>query len=181
MAKEISKRNNLKGLESIEDSILLLDGLMKFKKIFKVGPSRMAYPDPKAPDAKRPKKVDVLPQDRQFMEAGGMYCFNIQTNGMKRTLYLGIGIVLAIAMLLWRVWPVWLRMGVWYVSYYLLLALVSSSKSLISAGGDRHYPRDRLVCVIPLWHRFLDLPELLHRLEQPSGLLRAGARDWCPR
>ena len=62
MAKEIQKRVDMKGLQSIEDSINLLDGLLKFKKLVKVGPSRMTYPDPKAADAKRPKKVDVLPE-----------------------------------------------------------------------------------------------------------------------
>ena len=86
----------------------------------------------------------------------------VQTNSMKRTIYLGIGIVLAIAVLLWRVWPVWLRMGVWYVSYYLLLALVSDFNPLTCSDSNRHYPRYRVVLVIPLWHRLLDLPELLH-------------------
>lgn len=54
-----------------------------------------------------------------------MYIFNVKTNSFKRTLYLGIAIVAALGLLLWRVWPMWLRLGVWYVSYYLCLALVS--------------------------------------------------------
>lgn len=64
MAKEIQKRKDLKGLESIGDSIVLLDGLMTFKKLVKIGPSRLQYPDPKAADAKRPKRVDVLPVEK---------------------------------------------------------------------------------------------------------------------
>jgi hypothetical protein len=126
MAKEIQKRKDLKGLESIEDSILLLDGLFNFKKLVKIGPSRMQYPDLKAAEAKRPKRVEILPIEKQQIEAGGMYMFTVKTNNMKRAIYLAIAVVLGIGVLMWRVWPIWLRLGVWYVSYYLCIALVSN-------------------------------------------------------
>lgn len=50
--------------------------------------------------------------------------FTVKTNSGKRTLWLGLGIIIAFAVLLFRVWPQWLRVGVWYVSYYLLVSLV---------------------------------------------------------
>jgi hypothetical protein len=86
----------------------------------------MQYPDLKAAEAKRPKRVEILPIEKQQIEAGGMYMFTVKTNNMKRAIYLAIAVVLGIGVLMWRVWPIWLRLGVWYVSYYLCIALVSS-------------------------------------------------------
>lgn len=91
-------------------------------------PHHLTYPDPKANDAKRPKRIEVVHVSRQFIEAGGMYMFTVKTNTFKRNLYLGLFIVILLLVLLWRVWPTWLRIGVWYVSYYLAIGLVSLMK-----------------------------------------------------
>lgn len=99
---------------------------MFFRKFVKVAPHHLQYPDPKAADAKRPKRVEIVNEGPQSMpEPGGMYMFTVKTNTFKRALFLGIAVVLGFLVLLWRVWPIWLRVGVWYVSYYLALALVS--------------------------------------------------------
>lgn len=126
MGKTIDDIFKLNGLADVQDSVKLLTQLARQKKIIKVQPEKITYPDPKAPDARRPKRVELLPAEKQVMEIGGMYMFNVRTNTQKRILYLGIAVVLGFLILLWRVWPVWMRVGLWYISYYLAMALVSS-------------------------------------------------------
>ena len=129
MAKELVARKNLNGLEKIEDSLQLLGILANFKKLVKLYPHRLQYPDPNASDAKRPKRVEIPPENMQIMETGGIYMFTVKTNTMKRALFLGLGVIVGMLVLLWRVWPMWLKIGVWYASYYLMVILVSCSKS----------------------------------------------------
>ena len=59
------------------------------------------------------------------METGGIYMFTVKTNTMKRVLWLTVGVILGMLVLLWRVWPLWVKIGVWYASYYLAVVLVS--------------------------------------------------------
>lgn len=125
IAKEIQARRDLHGLEKIEDSMHLLGVLANFKKVVKLAPHHLQYPDPKASDARRPKRVEILPDNQQIIETGGFYMFTVKTNTFKRALLLGLGVVLGMLVLLWRVWPMWLRIGVWYASYYLAVTLVS--------------------------------------------------------
>ena len=125
LAKEIQARKNLNGLEKIEDSLHLLGILSNFKKLVKLAPHRLQYPDPTASDAKRPKRVEIPPENLQVMETGGIYMFTVKTNTMKRVLWLTVGVILGMLVLLWRVWPLWVKIGVWYASYYLAVVLVS--------------------------------------------------------
>ena len=50
---------------------------------------------------------------------------------LKQKLYLGLAIFLLMFFLLFRVWPEWLRVAVWYVSWYFLVFLVSKNEMLI--------------------------------------------------
>ena len=45
---------------------------------------------------------------------------------MKTQLWLIFCVFLAFFFLLFRVWPEWLKVGVWYISWYTLVALVSA-------------------------------------------------------
>jgi hypothetical protein len=126
MIKSKQTIEQLEGLETIAGSVTLLSFIAQHKKLFKVQPYRLQYPDPRAPDAKRPKRVEILPQEQQIIEPGGMWMFNVTQSSFKRNLYFALGCVALFLVLLWRVWPVWLRIGVWYVSYYLCIVLVST-------------------------------------------------------
>lgn len=55
----------------------------------------------------------------------GKYIFNVPEGGFKQSLYLSALVGGLFFLLLFRVWPEWLRLGVWYVSWYLLVATVS--------------------------------------------------------
>lgn len=88
--------------------------------------------------------------------------FTVKTNTFKRALLLGLGVVLGLLVLLWRVWPMWLRIGVWYCSYYLAVSLVSAPLLTVYSDRNRSYPPDNLVLPVPLWYRLLAFPQLLH-------------------
>ena len=85
----------------------------------------MTYSDPKAPEAKKPKLVQKLPPEHMAVTPHGFYIFTMEAGGYKQQLWLGLMVFLAFFVLLFRVWPEWLRLGVWYISWYLLCFLVS--------------------------------------------------------
>ena len=130
MSAYIQTKQNLNGLQKIEDSVLLLTILMQFNMFVFLIPQRLMYPDPKAADARRPKKVEMPPKEYQHVQGGGMYMFTVKTKEAQRSMYLGLAVVFLFAILLFRVWPMWLRLGVWYCSYYLCIALVSKILSV---------------------------------------------------
>lgn len=49
-----------------------------------------------------------------------------------RFVYLGLVVFGLFFFLLFRVWPEWLRIGVWYLSWYMLVFLVSTSLSQLT-------------------------------------------------
>ena len=60
------------------------------------------------------------------MDPTGFYIFQVQEeNAKSRTaLWLILCVGLAFFFLLFRVWPEWLKLGVWYVSWYTLCFLI---------------------------------------------------------
>ena len=116
--------NNLTG---IMDSCQLISGLISFNVMNRVIPNRMQYSDPQDPGAKKPKSCEILPMEHMRVDPTGFYIFQLQEEGAKTrtTLWLVLGVALAFFFLLFRVWPEWLKMGVWYLSWYTLVFLIS--------------------------------------------------------
>jgi len=56
-----ARANKFNNLEKVEDSVQLLFALAQLKKLTRVMPHRLTYPDPKAPEAKRPKIIEAAP------------------------------------------------------------------------------------------------------------------------
>lgn len=73
----------------------------------------------KTPKALAPAKIPVT--------EGGIYIFNVPKSRSKTYLWLFLMIGMAFFFLLFKVWPDWLRIGVWYVSFYLLCALIGTA------------------------------------------------------
>jgi hypothetical protein len=67
MSKSIQKLQNLNGLIKIEDSVILLSVLGRMNKFTFVIPFRTMYPNPKAPDAKRPKRIEIPQKEYQMV------------------------------------------------------------------------------------------------------------------
>jgi hypothetical protein len=60
----ISAQVELNKLEKIEDSVQLCLLLFQIKKMTRLVPCRNMYPDPKAPEAAKPKQVRAAPLDQ---------------------------------------------------------------------------------------------------------------------
>ena len=82
-------------------------------------------------DAKRPKSVILVPMDKMVVSPQGFYIFTVEQSQFKTSLWLVFMVFLAFFFLLFRVWPEWLRLGVWYVSWYLLCFLVSNHNNIL--------------------------------------------------
>jgi len=123
---ESAKAFPLNNLEKIEDSVMLGTVLMMSKRVQRVLPHSKKYVVGDE-EAKRPKLIELAPARYQFMTASGLFMFMSKTGGAKQALYLTIAVCLAFFFLLFRVWPEWLRLGVFYVSWYLLVAIVSEA------------------------------------------------------
>ena len=166
MCPKINQKSPLNNLQHLTDSVLLLGILIQLKKMDRVIPHMMTYSDPKAPEAKRPKLVQKLPPEHMAVTPHGFYIFTMESSGYKQFLWLGGCVFLAFFFLLFRVWPEWLRLGVWYISWYLLVFLVSNLlNSLTSFISDWHRgcKSDRVVRNFPFGNRLLDIPQLFHR------------------
>ena len=167
LCPKINQTSSLNGLKHLQDSVLLLGILIQLKKMDRVIPHMMTYNDPKAPEAKKPKIVQKLPPEHMAVTPHGFYIFTMETSGYKTYLWLGFMVFLAFFFLLFRVWPEWLRLTVWYISWYLLVFLVSiyTFELTIFFFIVRHgyCSCDRLVRNLPHRNRLLDIPQLLHR------------------
>ena len=101
-------------------------GLIKFGVMNRIIPNRLQYPDPKDPAAKKPKSCEVVPMQHMAVSHTGLYIFTVEGVGkMKTQMWLFLAVFLAFFFLLFRVWPEWLKLGVWYISWYTLVFLVS--------------------------------------------------------
>ena len=167
LCPKINQTSSLNGLKHLQDSVLLLGILIQLKKMDRVIPHMMTYNDPKAPEAKKPKIVQKLPPEHMAVTPHGFYIFTMETSGYKTYLWLGFMVFLAFFFLLFRVWPEWLRLTVWYISWYLLVFLVSiyTFELTIFFFIVRHgyCSCDRLVRNLPYRNWLLDIPQLLHR------------------
>jgi translocation protein SEC62 len=54
----------------------------------------------------------------------GFYMFNLERSYKKLAILLIAVIVIVIAFMLFSIWPLWLKIGIWYVSFYLLVVMV---------------------------------------------------------
>jgi hypothetical protein len=125
MIPTMGKGAELNGLTSIQDSCKLVMGLIQFQAMGRVIPNRMQYQDPKDPECKKPKSVEALPMEHMMVTPHGFYIFQVEASQGKTQLWLIAAVALAFFFLLFRVWPEWLKIGVWYISWYTLVFLVS--------------------------------------------------------
>jgi hypothetical protein len=162
---EVAKHFNLvkaiPKIEKIEDS-------MRLGQLFI--DSQLLVPlerDPRKPEEakkKWPKNlVPARPDLRKFGEKG-FYTWNIPKPKGKLAFFLFIGIIIAIAFMLFNLWPLWLKIGIWYFSFYTLILLVNIQHFYFTLGWLYPFASLCLAFPIPFRSRFLDLPKFLHRL-----------------
>ncbi len=99
--------------------------ILNIGKLSRLYPNKHMYSDPKAPEAKRPKSVNAAPAELQTVAEAGFYMWTAREQGVWKYVYLGLIVSGLMFFLLFRVWPEWLRLWVWYLSWYALVFLVS--------------------------------------------------------
>jgi len=58
------------------------------------------------------------------MSDKGLYMIVDTTTQSTQTLYLVIVAVIILSLMCFRLWPMWLKKGIWYISFYLLVFLI---------------------------------------------------------
>jgi hypothetical protein len=86
-------------------------------------------------EAKKKYPKHLMPCRPQFLEKG-FYSWNVPKPRGKLALFLFIGFIIAIAIMLFHIWPMWLKIGIWYFSFYTLIFLVSQTFHL-----NKHFDR----------------------------------------
>ena len=94
-------------------------GLIQMNKMGRVIPNPMQYKKGDE-DAKKPKSVMLVPLKNMVVSPTGFYIFTVEQSSFKASLWLIFFVALIFFFLLFRVWPEWLRLYVWYISWYLL-------------------------------------------------------------
>jgi len=74
-------------------------------------------------NAKIPKYVVQCPPDQPMSDKGLFMIIDTTTQGTQ-TLYLALIIIGVIMLMCFRLWPLWLKKGIWYISFYLLVFLI---------------------------------------------------------
>lgn len=74
---------------------------------------------------KYPKHLVPCAPPKWKMTDKGFYSWNTPKPMKKLTIYLIIGVIIAFAFLCFNIWPLWLKIAIWYFSFYTLVILVS--------------------------------------------------------
>lgn len=68
--------------------------------------------------------VPARPQFRKMTEKG-FYSWTTPKPFKKMAILLVLGVLLTFAFMLFSLWPLWLKIGLWYFSFYTLIVLVT--------------------------------------------------------
>jgi hypothetical protein len=67
--------------------------------------------------------IPARPGASKFTDKG-FYTWNVPKPKGKLAFFLFIGIMIVIAFMLFSIWPLWIKIGLWYFSFYTLIFLV---------------------------------------------------------
>ena len=109
-------------LETVEDSIALGQLLISHGVIKQL----TADTGMVQPSKTKPKYVVPLPAAKggAEMQEGGIYVIVDNTSDTTQMLWLAGIVVVIILLMCFRLWPIWLRKGVYLLSFYLLVFLI---------------------------------------------------------
>jgi len=66
------------------------------------------------------------------MQDKGFYIWKVEKSKGKLTMMLMLVVVIVVAFLLFNIWPLWLKIALWYFSFYLLMFLVNTIFNFIN-------------------------------------------------
>jgi translocation protein SEC62 len=120
--EQVKQFKQIDKIETIEDSVKLGQLFVDYKLLIPLERDPRVESDAKL---KYPKHhLPARPQFRKFSEKGGFYTWQIAKPFGKLALLLTLGILIIFAFMCFQMWPMWLKIGIWYVSFYTLIVLV---------------------------------------------------------
>ena len=104
----------VKQLDNIEDSIRLGNLMIVTKNVVQL------KADPRIPGASQEKCPKYVVLDKNPFSDKGIYMMIEKEDKQSQMLYLGLLVVVILALMCFRLWPLWLKKVIWYISFYLL-------------------------------------------------------------
>ena len=109
-------------LDSMEDSIALGNQMLRYRVFIQMRKD----PGMMHSNEKIPKYVVQAPPD-QLMSDKGLYMIVDTTTQGTQTFYLALVVLIILMLMCFRLWPLWLKKGIWYISFYLLVFLIATA------------------------------------------------------
>ena len=112
------KEGLINKLDTMDDSIRLGNMMIVTRNVVQVkGDPRIVG----TANEKCPKYV--VPDKNPFSEKG-IYMVLEKENKQKQSFYLVLVVIAILALMCFRLWPLWLKKAIWYISFYLLVFLI---------------------------------------------------------
>lgn len=105
-------------LESMEDSIRLGNVMILTRNIIQV------KGDPRIVGTATEKCPRYVVPDKNPLTDKGIYMVLEKENKQKQSFYLVLIVLAILALMCFRLWPLWLKKAIWYISFYLLVFLI---------------------------------------------------------
>lgn len=106
-----------------------------------------------AEEAKKRYPKHLVPSRVRKFSDKGFYSWLTPKPFKKLVILLVLGILIAIGFMLFSIWPLWLKIGIWYFSFYTLIVLV---RFAMLNGFQVGFILVRLVVWLFLFHFGLD-------------------------
>lgn len=145
--KEIEK------LDTIEDSMRLGQFFIELGLLIPL--ERHLHSENEA-KKKYPKHLVPSRMGMRKMTDKGFYSWNTPKPFKKLVILLTLGIIIAIAFMLFSIWPLWLKIAIWYFSFYTLIVLVIKHSHLCYVGWFYSVKTSCLALPFPFRFRLLD-------------------------
>ena len=120
MIPSFTEVGDITQLKTIEDSIKLGQHMILCQNILQL------RKDPRLVQSGNEKTPKFVVPERQSapMTDKGIYMIIEKEDPNSQKLYLALIVVVVLALMCFRLWPLWLKKVIWYISFYLLVFLV---------------------------------------------------------
>lgn len=108
----------IKQLKSMDDSIRLGNLMIITKNCVQV------KADPRIPGAASEKCPKYVVPDKNPFTDKGIYMVLEKEDKQSQQFYLILLVIVVLTLMCFRLWPLWLKKAIWYISFYLLVFLV---------------------------------------------------------
>ena len=178
---------SIKQLKSMEDSVKLGTCMQLTETIIAV------QKDPRLVNQGTEKIPKYIVPTKHPMTDKGIYMFVEKEDKQTQSLYLGLIVVAILALMCFRLWPLWLKKAIWYISFYLLVFLIVTAILRVIMWGflyhfgfefwlfpnyfiDSNDPRDSF---LPVWsfeirEDMMDIKSIIFRLASGALIVYMG-------